>query len=52
MDEKKIKNVEETRRLTDKEAEAVNGGMKVFVTEQPSFLRTFLRFIFGVKNRK
>ena len=51
MDEKKIKNTEGARQLTDKEAEAVNGGMKIVVTDQPSFIRTILRFIFRIKGK-
>lgn len=49
MSEKKIKNSEGVQQLTEKELEAINGGMKIVITEQPSLIRTFLRLIFKIK---
>lgn len=36
--------------LTDEEAGAANGGMKILLTDYPKFLRPFLRFFFKVKD--
>lgn len=52
MAEKKVKNNVGTQQLTDKEAENVRGGMKIVVSEQPSFFKTILRFLFGIKDKK
>lgn len=39
------------RELTNEETEQVNGGMKIFVLEKPSFITFFLKLIFKVKER-
>ena len=49
MEQKKTENIEEAKELTDEEVENAEGGMKIVIDDQPSFLRTLLRFFFGIK---
>ena len=49
MEQKKTENFEEVKELTDEEVENAEGGMKIVIDDQPSFLRTLLRFFFGIK---
>ena len=51
MDEKKFRSTEGAQKLTDKEVEAVNGGIKIVIFEKPKLIRTILQLLFKIKRK-
>ena len=49
-DENALENSSGVKLLDDEEVTAVNGGMKIVIDDQPSWLRPLLRLLFKIKD--
>ena len=49
-DENALENSSGVKQLDDEEVTAVNGGMKIVIDDQPSWLRPLLRLLFKIKD--
>ena len=49
-DDNALENSSGVKQLDDEEVTAVNGGMKIVIDDQPSWLRPLLRLLFKIKD--